>query len=106
MTVKKIMNGSELTAGIEGRIDTLTAPELEKQLLDGIDSVESLLIDFSDVAYISSAGFRALLAIKKAMLRNNNDKMKIVNVSTLIHEIFEETGFIDIFDIERIKEAD
>ncbi|MBR1563279.1 MAG: STAS domain-containing protein [Ruminococcus sp.] len=101
MTVETILNDKQLTAVVEGRIDTLTAPDLEKKLLAAIEGVDSLLVDFSAVPYISSAGFRSLLAVKKAMIANNNDKMKLINVSDAINDIFEETGFIDIFDIEK-----
>ena len=101
MTVETILNDKQLTAKVDGRIDTLTAPDLEKQLLAAIEGVDSLLVDFSGVPYISSAGFRSLLAVKKAMIANNNDNMKLINVSDAIIDIFEETGFIDIFDIEK-----
>ena len=101
MTVETILNDKQLTAVVEGRIDTLTAPDLEKKLLAAIEGVDSLLVDFSAVPYISSAGFRSLLAVKKAMIANNNDNMKLINVSDAINDIFEETGFIDIFDIEK-----
>lgn len=101
MTVETILNDKQLTAVVDGRIDTLTAPDLEKKLLAAIEGVDSLLVDFSGVPYISSAGFRSLLAVKKAMIANNNDNMKLINVSDAIIDIFEETGFIDIFDIEK-----
>ncbi len=101
MTVETILNDKQLTAKVDGRIDTLTAPDLEKQLLAAIGGVEALIIDFSGVPYISSAGFRSLLVVKKKMIANNNDNMKLINVSDNIVEIFEETGFIDIFDIEK-----
>lgn len=101
MTVETILNDKQLTAVVYGRIDTLTAPDLEKKLLAAIEGVDSLLVDFSGVPYISSAGFRSLLAVKKAMIANNNDNMKLINVSDAIIDIFEETGFIDIFDIEK-----
>ena len=101
MTVETILNDKQLTAVVDGRIDTLTAPDLEKKLLAAIEDVDSLLVDFSGVPYISSAGFRSLLAVKKAMIANNNDNMKLINVSDAIIDIFEETGFIDIFDIEK-----
>ena len=100
MKVENIINGTELTAKVEGRIDTLTAPELEKQVLDALDGIESVTVDFEGVPYISSAGFRALLVIKKAMIAKNCDNMKLVNVSDALTEIFEETGFINLFDIE------
>ena len=94
---KTIENGKALFA-LAGRLDTTTAPELEKELRGSLAGVSELVLDFAGLEYISSAGLRVLLAAKKAMI--NQGKMKIKNVNETIMEIFEVTGFSDILTIE------
>ena len=98
MTINKIANGSELTIGLEGRLDTTTAPELEKELKQNISGVTSLTIDMEKLEYISSAGLRVLLSAQKVM--NKQGRMVVKNVNENIMEIFEVTGFVDILNIE------
>ena len=98
MKVNKISDGKKLTFEVEGRVDTTTAPELEKEINNSIANVENFVIDFSKVEYISSAGLRVLLVAQKTM--NKQGSMKITNVSSDIMEIFEVTGFVDILTIE------
>lgn len=97
MTINKTKNGNALTIAIEGRVDTVTAPELEKSIKESIDSVESIVLDFAKVEYISSAGLRVLLSTHKSMMKKGG--MKIVNAGEDIMEIFEVTGFSDILTI-------
>ncbi|MBR6207404.1 MAG: STAS domain-containing protein [Oscillospiraceae bacterium] len=94
---KTLENGKALFA-LEGRLDTTTAPELEKELRDSIDGVSALTLDFTDLEYISSAGLRVLLAVQKIM--NKQGEMKVSHVNETIMEIFEVTGFSDILSIE------
>lgn len=98
MTVTKSENGTELMIAIEGRVDTSTAPQLEKEIKDSIGSVTKLVFDFAKVEYISSAGLRVLLSAQKVM--NKQGEMIIANCSEGIMEIFEITGFTDILTIE------
>lgn len=98
MTIKKTLNGTELTIALEGRLDTATAPDLEKELQDSLDGVTALTLDFEKLEYISSAGLRVLLSAQKTM--NKQGSMKLVHVSEVIMEIFEVTGFSDILTIE------
>lgn len=98
MTINKNLNGSELTLGLEGRLDTTTAPELETVIQNELSDVKELVFDFKNLEYISSAGLRVLLSAQKIM--NKNGKMKIINVNDMITEIFEVTGFIDILTVE------
>lgn len=98
MTINKITNGSELTIVLEGRLDTTTAPELEKELKQNISGVTSLTIDMEKLEYISSAGLRVLLSAQKVMNKQGN--MVVKNVNENIMEIFEVTGFVDILNIE------
>ena len=98
MTIKKNLNGTELTVTIVGRLDTTTAPELEIALKESFEGVEKLVLDFAELEYLSSAGLRVLLAAQKTM--NKQGEMIIKNVNETINEIFEVTGFIDILTIE------
>ncbi|MBO4306010.1 MAG: STAS domain-containing protein [Clostridia bacterium] len=94
---KKIENG-KLSIVFNGRLDTTTAPELEKELKDSLNGVSELMLDFAMLEYISSAGLRVLLSAQKIM--NKQGKMKVVHVRETIMEIFEVTGFSDILTIE------
>ncbi len=98
MTIQQIKNEKALTVAIEGRLDTMTAPELEAALKTALEGVEELTFDFEKLDYISSAGLRVLLAAQKTM--NRQGSMKIVHVNEIIMEIFEVTGFSDILTIE------
>jgi len=93
---KTIENGSAVFA-LEGRLDTVTAPELEKELKESLDGIAELTLDFEKLEYISSAGLRVLLATQKVM--NRQGSMKLVRVGETIMEIFEVTGFSDILTI-------
>ena len=87
-----------LTVALEGRLDTTTAPELEKALTEALDGVEALTIDLEKLEYISSAGLRVLLSAQKRMMKQG--EMKVIHVNDAIMEIFEVTGFSDILTIE------
>ncbi|MDO4865189.1 MAG: STAS domain-containing protein [Clostridia bacterium] len=97
MKINKTLNGSALTLAVEGRLDTTTAPELEQEI-KALDGVETLTMDFAGLDYISSAGLRVLLSAQKQMSKRGG--MKVVNVSELVMEVFEVTGFSDILTIE------
>ena len=98
MNITKTVNGDQLNIALEGRLDTGTAPELEKVLNDSLDQVKALTIDMSALEYISSAGLRTLLSAKKALY--NKGIIKIVNPNDIVKEVFTVTGFNNIFDIE------
>lgn len=98
MTIEKNVNGTELTLIPAGRLDTTTAPQLEAELKRSIGGIESLIMDFAALEYLSSAGLRVLLAAQKVM--NKQGKMVIRNVNETISEVFEITGFSDILTIE------
>ena len=98
MTIEKKQDGSELTIALEGRLDTNTAPELEALVKESLDGIASLTFDIAKLDYLSSAGLRVLLSAQKAMARQGT--MKVVNVSDIIMDIFEVTGFTDILTIE------
>ena len=90
--------GNELTVELAGRLDTSTSPDLEKELSTRLDGIQSLIYDFKDLDYISSAGLRVFLATHKTM--NKNGSMKLINVNESIMEILEVTGMVDILTIE------
>lgn len=98
LNIEKKTNGTELTIVLKGRLDTTTAPELEKELKASLDGMTALIIDMTALDYISSAGLRVLLSAQKTM--NKQGEMKVVHVSETIMEIFEVTGFSDILTIE------
>ncbi len=99
MTIEKTQNGTELILSLIGKLDTLTAPQLEAELKNGITGVECLVLDFRALVYLSSAGLRVLLSAQKAM--NRQGRMIIRHVNEAITEVFEMTGFHDILTIER-----
>lgn len=98
MTITKNGNGSEVLLNVEGRLDTMTSPELEKEILALPESTEKLTIDFVKLDYISSAGLRVLLSAHKNFAKKGG--MVITNVNDTILDIFEVTGFKDILTIQ------
>lgn len=97
MNITKKQDGSKLTVALEGRLDTMTSPELEASLKDGLDGVTELVLDFTALEYISSAGLRVLLSTQKRM--NVQGSMKVTGVNETVNEVFEVTGFSDILTI-------
>ena len=98
MKINKEQTGNVMTLALEGRLDTTTAPELEKELKESLDGVTDLTFDLEKLEYISSAGLRVLLSAQKQMSKQGT--MIIVHVNDTIMEIFEVTGFIDILTIQ------
>ena len=98
MTIEKTLNGAELTVVVAGRLDTITAPELESSLWESNTRVSKLVLELVALAYVSSAGLRVILQAQKTM--NKQGEMVIRNVNESINEVFEVTGFIDILTIE------
>ena len=98
MTISKNLKGSTLAVALEGRLDTTTAPDLEKALKESMEGATELVLDFSKLDYISSAGLRVLLSAHKAMAGKGG--MKVTHVNEIVGEVFEVTGFADILTIE------
>ncbi len=98
MNIVKTAQGSTLTIAVEGRLDTTTSPALTKAVEESIEDVKELVFDFAKLEYISSSGLRVLLSAQKAM--NSKGKMIVKNVSEIVMEIFDITGFVDILTIE------
>ena len=98
MTITSNMNGTVLEIALEGRLDTVTAPQLEAELSRDLGGAESLVLDFRKLEYISSAGLRVLLSAHKAM--STKGGMIIKHTNEIVQEVFEVTGFADILIIE------
>ncbi len=98
MKINSQKNGSNMTIELTGRLDTSTAPELEKVINTSLENITKLVFDMDGLEYISSAGLRVLLSAQKTM--NRQGQMKLINVNEAILEIFEITGFTDIMTIE------
>ena len=98
MTINKTKEGDALTIALEGRLDTVTAPQLEGELRTAINGVKELVFDLKKLDYVSSAGLRVLLSAQKVM--NRQGSMVIRNVQEQIMDIFDVTGFVDILNIE------
>ncbi len=98
MKIEKKLNEKKLVIELEGRLDTTTAPQLEKELKDSLAGVAELVLDMSALEYISSAGLRVLLSAYKTMRAQGS--MKITNANELVKEVFEVTGFSDFLPIE------
>ncbi len=97
MTILKKTNGTETTLVLQGRLDTTTAPQLESELKEATIGTTSLILNFDELEYISSAGLRILLSTQKVM--NKQGKMVICGSNETILEVFEVTGFSDILNL-------
>ena len=98
MNITQTKDGEKLLVKVDGRIDTVTAPEFEAFLEDNLDGISDLTIDLAALEYISSAGFRVMLRAQKRM--NVQGTMTVLNVNETVSEIFEVTGFNDILTIK------
>ena len=98
MTIEIKTNVEATTITVAGRLDTITAPMLDKTINEDIKDVKNLILDIKDVTYVSSAGLRVLLSAQKKMQKIGS--MKVKNVCAEVMEVFEMTGFADILVIE------
>ena len=97
MTIEIKKSQEATTIEIAGRLDTITAPALDKTINEDITDTQNLVLDLKGVEYISSAGLRVLLAAQKKMQKIGT--MKVVNVCAAVMEVFEMTGFVDVLTI-------
>ena len=98
MTIEKTITGTATTLKIIGRLDTTTAPELETAIDTCTAGLKELVLDCSELEYVSSAGLRVILKAQKLM--NAQGNMKLTHVNETIMEVFDITGFADILTIE------
>lgn len=99
MNITKTYNEKELTIEVADRVDTVTAPDFENEINDEMGKFDSLILDFTKLEYISSAGLRVLIATQKK-LKPDDIPMTIKNVNDAISEIFRMSGFDKILKIE------
>ena len=98
LNITKTTEGTKLIVALEGKIDSNTAPEFDAEVHESLEGMDSLVIDMEKLRYLSSAGLRALLTLQKQMLER--DGMTLTNVNDAILEVFDFTGFDDVFSIE------
>ena len=98
MTIEIKRQAEATTIELVGRLDTTTAPALDKTINEDLGDTKNLVLDIKGLEYISSAGLRVLLAAQKKMQKIGS--MKVVNVCEAVMEVFEMTGFADILVIE------
>lgn len=98
MTIEIKRNTDVIILELIGRLDTTTAPALDKTINENLNNIKTLILDFKGLEYISSAGLRVLLSTQKKMQQIGT--MKVINVSEEVFEVFEITGFADILVIE------
>ena len=101
MEIIKKISGNEMIFALEGRLDTTTSPLLREQIAQIPPEVEKVEFDFRDLGYISSAGLREILVCRKKF---SGDRMKVINVSQEVYEIFKTTGFDQIIPLETVTD--
>ena len=98
MTIEKHIQGAELTVMLEGRLDTVSAPDLDAVVKNELLGVDTFILDLKKLQYTSSAGLRVILVAQKTM--NKQGKMILKNVAEAVMEVFEMTGLSDLLTIE------
>jgi anti-sigma B factor antagonist len=98
MTIEIKKNSDAIVIEVAGRLDTITAPALDKTISEDAANAKNLVLDLKGLEYISSAGLRVLLSAQKKMMKDGS--MKLINVCEAVMEVFEMTGFADILTIE------
>ena len=99
MNINKLQENGTLTFALDGKLDTKTAPQLQEVLMPAIDEAKKVVLDFTNLAYVSSAGLRVLL-IGQKQAKAKDVTMTIKGVSSQIMEIFELIGFSNVLNIE------
>lgn len=99
MEIEKKYNDKELTIEVGNRIDTVTAPDFENDIMDEMGKFDSLILDLEKLEYISSAGLRVLVLVQKK-LQPEGIPFVIINVNDTIKEIFSMSGFDKILTIK------
>ena len=98
LNITKNIEGEKAVFKLDGRLDTTTSPELEKELRESLGGVNELILDFEGLEYISSAGLRVLLEAQMNMVARGG--MKLIHVGEMAMQVFEVTGFADVLTIE------
>ena len=100
LNIVKTAEGANTVFELEGRLDTVTAPNLEQEIKDCIEDVQELVLNIEKLEYISSAGLRAILAAQQYMEGKELPDVKVININEVISEIFTVTGFDTLIDVE------
>ena len=98
LKVSTAKEGAEYTLKLEGRLDTITAPDLEARINEVVGDAKKLILDLADLAYISSAGLRVLLGAAQQM--EDKGEMVVRNLTPAVREVFKLTGFLKLFIIK------
>ena len=98
LNITKKQEGEALTVGLEGRLDTNTAPDFQSEMLPLLGGLSRLTLDFEKVDYVSSAGLRVLLILEQE-LEEQGKTMELCHVNEIIRDVFDVTGFLDILTI-------
>ncbi len=98
LNIEKKSDNGKVVLTLEGRLDTITSPDLEQELMTIIPETKELVLDFEKLDYLSSAGLRVLLAAQKVIA--GKGAMKLIHVNEPVQGVFEVTGFADILTIE------
>ena len=99
MNILKSYNGKELTLSVEGRINTVTSKDLDKEINEELGNFDSLIMEFSDLEYISSAGLKVLVATQRK-LKSDNIPFIIKNASDAVAEVFRLSGVDRVLEIQ------
>ena len=99
MNIEFQKSETALTVTPEGRLDSNTAPGLEAELRENMEGITSLILDFAQVDYISSAGLRVVLAMDQLMA-GRCGSLKVIHANEYVLNVFDMTGFLDIIDVE------
>ena len=99
MTIQTNRNGAITTLEIEGRVDTMTSPQLQQAVLQAFQGAEKVVLDFAKVTYISSAGLRVLLIGQKTA-QSKHMSMVLTNVGETVKNVLDMVGFSPVMNIE------
>ncbi len=101
MQIQTNLSNQNLIISLIGRLDTMTAPQLEKEINGStLEDIEIVTLNMRELEYISSSGLRVILMLYKK-LTGIGGKLKIVNVNDMIMELFSMTGMSEYLDIEK-----
>ena len=98
LKITMTQNGTEYTFTLDGKLDTITSPDLEGQINAVVGDASKLILDLGSLEYISSAGLRVLLGAVQAM--EDKGDMVVCNLTQSVREVFDLTGFSNLFNIE------
>ena len=98
LNINKVDENGTLTIAVEGSIDTLTASDFESKVLQALEGVKKLILDFAKVEYVSSAGLRTIILLNEKM--EEKDGMTIKNINEEVKDVFEMTGFDELLTLE------